>query len=167
MGLMVRNAFLVLAIALSCVGCDRVTKDMARERLEPGMRHALLGGVFRLQYEENRGGMLSLGSDLTPDARFWLFTVSVGTLLTMLLLYATFNPEMPWQDRAAISLVAGGGIGNLIDRLAYDGAVIDFLNVGIGGLRTAIFNLADVAVLLGATALVMRVLRRMTQQTEH
>ncbi len=164
MGPMLRNAILVLAIALSCVGCDRVTKDLARDRLEPGMRHALLGGLFRLQYEENRGGMLSLGSELAPDARFWLFTVSVGTLLTLLLLYASVNRAMPWQDRVAISLVAGGGIGNLIDRLAYDGAVIDFLNVGVGGLRTAIFNVADVAVLGGAAILVLRVLHRMTQQ---
>jgi signal peptidase II len=74
---------------------------------------------------------------------------------------------MPSQERGAIALVAGGGIGNLIDRLAYNGAVIDFLNVGIGGLRTAIFNVADVAVFLGAAMLIIRVLGRMArQQTE-
>ena len=162
-----RNLLLVVAIALSCVGCDRVTKDMARERLAPGVREALLGDLFRLQYEENHGGMLSLGSELAPSTRFLLFTVSVGTLLAILLLYATLSRSMPSQERGAIALVAGGGIGNLIDRLAYNGAVIDFLNVGIGGLRTAIFNIADVAVFQGAAMLIIRVLGRMArQQTE-
>jgi signal peptidase II len=140
---------------------------MARERLAPGVREALLGDLFRLQYEENHGGMLSLGSELAPSTRFLLFTVSVGTLLAILLLYATLSRSMPSQERGAIALVAGGGIGNLIDRLAYNGAVIDFLNVGIGGLRTAIFNVADVAVFLGAAMLIIRVLGRMArQQTE-
>ena len=161
---MMRNLVLVMLVALSCVGCDRVTKDMARERLEPGVRHPVLGDMFRLQYEENKGGMLSVGSELAPGVRFWVFTVSVGTLLSLLLLYASMNRGMPRADRIAMGLVAGGGLGNLIDRLAYDGAVIDFLNVGIGGLRTAIFNVADVAVLAGAAVLIVRVLLKMTRQ---
>jgi signal peptidase II len=56
----------------------------------------------------------------------------------------------------ALSLVAGGGISNLIDRFLYDGRVTDFLNVGIGSLRTGIFNLADMAILAGALLLILR-----------
>ena len=53
-----------------------------------------------------------------------------------------------WQV-AGLSLIAGGGVGNWIDRLTNDGRVTDFLNVGVGGLRTGIFNVADVVLLAG------------------
>jgi signal peptidase II len=46
-------------------------------------------------------------------------------------------------------LIVGGGVSNLIDRLRYGGYVVDFLNVGIGSLRTGIFNVADMAIMAG------------------
>jgi hypothetical protein len=49
----------------------------------------------------------------------------------------------------AIVLLLAGGIGNLIDRMFHDGLVIDFLNVGIGPVRTGIFNVADMAIMAG------------------
>jgi signal peptidase II len=55
----------------------------------------------------------------------------------------------------ALSLLAGGGIGNLIDRIANDGAVTDFVRIGIGPLRTGIFNLADVAIVVGVLVLAL------------
>ncbi|HXC20398.1 MAG TPA: signal peptidase II, partial [Steroidobacteraceae bacterium] len=55
----------------------------------------------------------------------------------------------------ALALIAGGGISNLIDRLLYGGRVTDFLNVGIGSLRTGIFNVADMAILAGALLLIL------------
>jgi signal peptidase II len=54
-----------------------------------------------------------------------------------------------------LALVAGGGISNLIDRLLYNGRVTDFLNVGIGGVRTGIFNVADMAIMAGALLLLL------------
>ena len=161
---MVRNVILVFAIAVSCVGCDRLTKDIARESLEPGTRHQYMGKLVLLQYEENQGGMLSMGADLSPRLRFWLFTVAVGTVLSGLFLYACFGRQIPLPDRVALALIAGGGIGNLIDRIMYDGYVIDFLNIGVGGLRTAVFNVADVAVFLGAVILVALAMRRMARE---
>ena len=161
---MVRNVILVFVIAVSCVGCDRLTKDIARESLEPGTRHQYMGKLVLLQYEENQGGMLSMGADLSPRLRFWLFTVAVGTVLSGLFLYACFGRQIPLPDRVALALIAGGGIGNLIDRIMYDGYVIDFLNIGVGGLRTAVFNVADVAVFLGAVILVALAMRRMARE---
>jgi signal peptidase II len=60
----------------------------------------------------------------------------------------------PWRV-VALALVAGGGISNLIDRLLYNGRVTDFLNVGIGGVRTGIFNVADMAIMAGALLLLV------------
>jgi signal peptidase II len=61
----------------------------------------------------------------------------------------------PWRV-VALALVAGGGISNLIDRLLYNGRVTDFLNVGIGSLRTGIFNVADMAIMAGALLLLWK-----------
>jgi signal peptidase II len=157
---MPRSAILVLLISLSCVGCDQYTKSLAREDLEPGRPVSYLGGFVRLQYEENAGGMLSVGSEFPEPLRFWVFTVTVGLFLLGILSVVCIHPRLAEGDRLAAALIAGGGFGNLIDRLLYDGAVIDFLNVGVGPIRTAVFNLADIAVLTGAALLLFRHLRK-------
>jgi signal peptidase II len=54
----------------------------------------------------------------------------------------------PYQ-LAALGLIVGGGLGNWIDRILHDGNVTDFVSVGLGPLRTGIFNFADVAVMAG------------------
>jgi signal peptidase II len=157
---MTRSILLVLVISLSCVGCDRYTKSLAREDLEPGRPLSYFGGFVRLQYEENAGGMLSVGSEFPESLRFWVFTVTVGLFLLGILSVVCIHPRLSEGDRLAAALIAGGGFGNLIDRLLYDGAVIDFLNIGIGPIRTAVFNVADIAVLSGAALLFFRHLRR-------
>lgn len=50
---------------------------------------------------------------------------------------------------ASSALIIGGGLSNLIDRIINQGAVIDFMNIGVGSLRTGIFNVADVAIMVG------------------
>jgi signal peptidase II len=59
----------------------------------------------------------------------------------------------------ALSLIIGGGVGNLIDRVFNHGAVIDFLNLGVGSLRTGIFNAADVQILTGIGLLLLQSLQ--------
>jgi signal peptidase II len=54
----------------------------------------------------------------------------------------------------AWGLVIGGGVSNLVDRLWYGGYVVDFLNVGIGPVRTGIFNFADVFIMVGVLLLI-------------
>jgi len=59
------------------------------------------------------------------------------------------------MHRLAVTLVVGGGFGNVIDRIVNNGGVVDFLNVSIGSLRTGIFNVADMAIMLGAEVLLL------------
>jgi len=61
--------------------------------------------------------------------------------------------------------VPSGGLGNLLDRIMNDGRVIDFMNLGIGTLRTAIFNVADVCITTGVVLLLVELLRERTQPT--
>lgn len=60
----------------------------------------------------------------------------------------------------AWSLVLSGGLGNLVDLIINDGRVIDFMNIGIGSLRTGIFNVADVCITVGVVVLVFQALQR-------
>jgi signal peptidase II len=78
-----------------------------------------------------------------------LLSVVVGAVLAALLAYLFITkPQNPIVG-VSIALIVGGGVSNLIDRLRYGGYVVDFLNVGIGPVRTGIFNVADMAIMLG------------------
>jgi len=111
-------------------------------------------GVFRLQYSENPGAFMSLGMGLPDSVRFWLLIIGVGVALTGMLQFVLFSREMDRFSVMAASLIIGGGFSNLLDRLYNDGLVADFMNAGIGHVRTGIFNLADVAIMVGSGMLV-------------
>jgi signal peptidase II len=139
----------VLGIVAGTLALDRLTKNLAIDNLADQPPREFLGGIVRLLYEENPGAMLGLGSGLHETSRFWVFTVVVGIVLAGLLLYLLFRRNVTTCDVAAFSMIVGGGVGNLIDRLMYDGIVVDFVNVGIGSVRTGVFNVADTAVIAG------------------
>ena len=149
--------FIVVILTLCCcVGCDQVSKSAARAMLSSGVTESLFADSLRLQLVENPGSFLSLGASLPEHLRFILFTAAVAVLLIGLVCASIFARRLGPARFVALSLVAGGGISNLIDRFLYDGRVTDFLNVGIGSLRTGIFNLADMAILAGALLLILR-----------
>jgi signal peptidase II len=90
--------------------------------------------------------------------------VMVSVILLGLLLYILKSLQtMPTTLLVALSLFLGGGLGNLIDRIFNDGRVVDFVNIGIGSLRTGVFNVADVALMTGLAIIVLFSFRR----TEH
>lgn len=149
--------FIVVMLTLSCcVGCDQVSKSAARSLLHSGVTESLFADSLRFQLTENPGSFLSLGASLPAQLRFTLFTAAVAVILIGLVCAALFARRLNTARFVALALLAGGGISNLIDRLINDGRVTDFLNVGIGTLRTGIFNLADMAILAGALLLVLR-----------
>lgn len=147
-----RFVFLALVVT-STIGCDRVTKHMAATVLAGQPSRSYLADTIRLQYAENPGGFLSLGAALPHGVRAALFTVAVGLVLLGLLVALFRLPWSPWRG-LAFALFFAGGISNWIDRVLR-GSVIDFLNVGVGWLRTGIFNVADVAIMLGLALFVL------------
>jgi signal peptidase II len=148
----------LLALAAATVGCDRVTKHIATRVLEGEPTRSYLGDTVRLGYSENLGGFLGLGAGLPDGVRTAIFTVATGLVLVALTVVAV-RGRWAGLKLAALVLFVAGGASNWIDR-AVRGSVVDFLNVGLGPLRTGIFNVADMAIMLGVALLLFAELRR-------
>ncbi len=142
-----------LAVAL-IVGCglllDQLTKEIAMATLRDAGRIPILGPFAFLDYAENTGAFLSLGATMPEPLRFWMLTVFTGGILAVLAAWLLFRRRMYTGDIISLSLLLTGGIGNLIDRIRFDGHVVDFMVLSAGGrLRTGVFNVADVAIMVG------------------
>ncbi|MBK9517385.1 MAG: signal peptidase II [Anaeromyxobacter sp.] len=142
------SRWVVLLLLLGCIGCDQATKRLALALLPEGRRITLLGDVIRLEHARNAGGFLGAGAGLGEGTRGAIFLWGVA-LVTLVAAGAAFSRRLPARQALGWALVAGGGIGNLIDRAMTGGWVVDFMNVGIGPVRTGIFNVADVAIMAG------------------
>jgi signal peptidase II len=143
-----------LATLLAAAGCDQATKHVAREVLAGSPAVSFAADVVRFELALNPGGFLSLGAGLPDGIRslFFLVVVPLGLLLVCVLLLRA--GPLPVVSLVGLGLVAGGGVANWIDRLVA-GAVTDFVSLGVGGLRTGIFNVADLAVLAGVSVLLL------------
>jgi signal peptidase II len=147
---LVRKTAIIMLIVLCCFGCDQATKRIARRNLPESESISLLCDSIRLQLIENSGGFLSLGDGLAAHVRFWVFIPLVALFLGGMLLYLFVQKHLALNQVMALALISGGGIGNLTDRIFNHCRVVDFMNVGIGSLRTGVFNVADIAILWGA-----------------
>jgi len=147
----IRNAafrIVLLAVAVATVGCDRVTKHVAETTLAGNTGHSYWGNTLWLGYVENTGGFLSLGAGLPAPLRTIVFTWGTGLVLFVLAAVVLRGRLPPWRA-VGLTLFVAGGISNWFDR-AMAGYVVDFLNIGIGSVRTGVFNVADVAIMAGA-----------------
>ena len=115
-----------------------VQKTMIRRESIP-----VLGDFFRLTYIQNPGA--AFGLDL--GSSFLHTLISIAALFFVGWLFYTTPRESRFL-RLGLSMVVGGALGNIIDRL-YLGAVVDFFDVGFGTLRWPIFNVADSFVTVG------------------
>jgi len=147
----------LVALLVSMVGCDRVTKHFASSTLANTPPQSFLADTFRLEYSENTGGFLSLGADWPPAVRTAVFTVGTSLILLATII-GVMRTGLNGAGLVALCLVAAGGMSNIADRIAR-GSVVDFLNVGIGPLRTGIFNVADMALMAGTAILILSQVR--------
>jgi signal peptidase II len=155
-----RTTLLTAALLLVlCVAGDRAAKDAA-ESLRGKPPVVIAGGVITLSYAENSGALMSIGAGLPERTRFFVFTAGVGVLLAGIAAMLVFAPALPRPLVIAFSLILAGGGSNLFDRISNDGRVVDFIMLGAGVFRTGIFNLADIAIVLGATVLLLTMARR-------
>ena len=113
----------------------------------------ILGTFLQFIYVRNPGSAMGL----FPVGRVFLVTVSLAASVFLVYLYRTTDPAMRIR-RGALAAILGGAIGNLIDRIFYDGLVVDFIDVGIGSHRFYTFNVADMGVTVGGALLFLCIL---------
>jgi len=145
----IQRCVFVFVFAFLGIALDQVTKKIALSYLAGEGPISVVGQFAVLTYAENKGAFLSLGGTMPDSARFWLFTVFTGAILLGLTGMVLFKSNLSRGELLSFSLLLTGGIGNLIDRIRFDGVVVDFMVLGIGKLRTGVFNVADVAIMSG------------------
>lgn len=147
---LVNRLLLLFAVLGFSVGCDQATKQIANATLKGEPAHRFLGDTFRLLWATNEGAFLSLGANLPPTLRYGILTVAVGALLLGIVIFTAVSPKLDPTQVSGYAMIAGGGLSNWVDRARNDGAVVDFMNMGIGEtLRTGVFNVADLAIIAG------------------
>jgi len=140
--------FLILLVLASNIGCDQISKNIAREKLDYHDQVTLLNGHLTLIKVENRGAFLSLGNSLPQPLKLILLGIIPLTALAIALVYVLTKRRMSVIRMVGMCFLIGGGIGNIADRMIY-GSVTDFLHLNFGTLQTGIFNMADVSIMTG------------------
>jgi signal peptidase II len=155
-----QRAYWIAIITVLCVGLDQLSKAIAKSVLNFTDVHSYLGDTVRFQLAHNRGAFLSLGATLPDSVRQPLLSFGVGALLIGLLVYALKSKALDRLAVISLALIFAGGASNLGDRIVYGGYVVDYVQVGIGPLRTGVFNIADMAIMAGTFILLFDAFRK-------
>jgi len=158
------HIILILIVVAGCVGVDQAAKLVARRVLVASAPISLLGGLVVFEYAENAGAFMSLGARLPVGVRMALWIGFVGVVLGVGLVYLACANDLGRRQALALACVIGGGGGNLVDRIVNHGAVIDYVSVGLGRLRTGVLNIADLFVTFGVVVSVWLMVRSAKQQ---
>jgi len=150
-----RHLPLAAAIVAALLVFDHATKWLAVRYLhDTGFSWHSWGDLIRIQYAENTGAFLSLGANLPPAVRAWVMMGLNSVILAAVGVWLIFGRSRPLVVPVSLAMILSGGVGNLIDRIFRNGRVVDFMNVGVdfgpfGGVRSGIFNVADLAIVGG------------------
>lgn len=142
------------SLFLAVVCADQVTKWLIQKSFVLHESRTVIANVFDLVYYTNNGAAFSM---LAGQPALWrqVFFISI-TIIALVIIgfaYRSYSKESGWLS-LALALIAGGAVGNLIDRICY-GHVIDFIAVYLGSYQWPAFNVADSAITVGVTIFVV------------
>nr|WP_300090521.1 signal peptidase II [Sedimentibacter sp.] len=140
-------------IFLISIVSDQLTKLWAVDVLKDGESIKLIGNFLRLTYAENKGAAFSILQN-----QLWFFIIATVVMLGILSYMFFMTKNLTPLSRLSISMIAGGAIGNFIDRLRL-GYVVDFIDVRFGSFYNfPIFNIADSFVVCGTILMIILIL---------
>jgi len=143
-----RNLLITTLVFLS-IALDQISKIWVRNNFESYIENSIIGDVFTLIKVENTGAFLGMGSELSETLRILLLIVLPIIVLISITIYTYIDKTLDKVSIIGFSLIIGGGIGNIFDRIVY-GSVTDFLYLDFGSIfKTGIFNVADLSVTTG------------------
>ncbi|HXH28348.1 MAG TPA: signal peptidase II [Candidatus Polarisedimenticolia bacterium] len=146
-------------ITLSVFGFDQWTKDLITSHMSLSSSIAIVPGLFHLTLVTNRGALFGLFHDLPDPYRGAIFTIIPGLAILLILAFQYATGPTDALAQVGLSLILGGAVGNLVDRLRF-GYVVDFLDVFVKDHHWPAFNVADSAICIGVSLLVLDLLRK-------
>ena len=140
-------------LALAVLFTDCATKRAVEHRLAVGESQPVVGEVvrFTLSYNQNAAMSLDLGGQ---SRRLVLSALTIAALVVLGMLYHRIRPSERLRV-IGVALVAGGALGNLVDRIRSSAGVVDFIDVGVSHVRFWTFNVADMGITIGAVLLLL------------
>lgn len=141
-------------IAAVVLIADRLTKGAVAVGLSGTTRIDVVGDWVRLVHGENRGGLFGVLQGSAP----LLALLSIGVIALLVAAHEREHATQPTILTLAIGALAGGALGNLVDRLQF-GYVLDFIDIGVGAVRFWTFNVADAAITGGILLLLIDALQ--------
>jgi signal peptidase II len=144
-----RYRIFAIAVALTLIG-DQITKYFARQELVLGRAKTFLGSFWDWELSYNTGSAFGLFHGV-DSARWFLTIIGIAACVAILFIVRKGKDDRGWIA-AALGLVFGGALGNVIDRLLA-GKVTDFVLWHIGEHRWPAFNVADAALVAGVIIL--------------
>jgi signal peptidase II len=150
------KAGVLLGIVGAVLVADVITKTLVQRHFYLYEQVDLIGEYLRLTFIYNPGA--AFGIHVGPYSRLIFLVLSLVALAALAGMYWV-TPARDRMRLAAISLICGGALGNMVDRVRSPMGVIDFLDIGFGELRWPIFNVADIAVTTGAVLLALSLWR--------
>jgi signal peptidase II len=154
---LVRKYVPFAVISALVIVLDQVTKIMVLQKMPLYHSISVIPGFFSLTHVHNPGGAFGFMAQHDSPWRHWLFLAAAGIALVMIIYFYHQTPPSHRLFGAALAMIFGGAVGNLIDRLRY-GVVVDFLDFYIGYMHWPTFNIADSAVTVGVIVFVMHIL---------
>ena len=142
-GSAVRRRWIAFAgLAAAVVIADQLTKSWVHATLVPGQPPMeVIGDLVRFVYGQNRGGIFGLFGDSAT-----LLGLASAVVIVLIVVYQVREGmRSHWTLSVALGLLLGGALGNLVDRVRF-AYVIDWVDMGIGGMRWYTFNVADAAI---------------------
>ena len=140
-------------LAFGVVAVDVVTKALAVANLTPRhIPHPIIGDVVRFTLAYNPGA--AFGMHVGAASR-WVFAALSLTIVVVLLRVTAQLTRQSTLAATGVPIVIGGALGNLLDRIRFREGVVDFIDIGIGDMRFWTFNVADIAVTIGAACLIV------------
>lgn len=146
----------ILLIVLVVV-LDQVSKSLCMKFLAPVVTFPIIKDVLHLTYVENRGAAFGMLAD-----KRWIFMViSTLGIIALFVWMAVSKPKSAWT-KIGLSFVIGGGIGNMIDRVAL-GYVVDMIDCRF--INFYVFNVADSFVCIGCAMVIIGLLTEVAEET--
>ncbi len=143
---------------LLVVGLDQISKMYVSSVMSLHASHPVIDGFFNITYIRNPGAAFGFLANAAPMFRSLFLIMVSAAAIVMILFFLAKNKTAAMLLTFALSLILGGAVGNLLDRIRF-GSVVDFLDLYIASYHWPAFNVADSAILVGAVLLIVEMFR--------